>query len=161
LRLAGGQFSGKIQQGLVALLTLSMLLIPATCASAAGPHSIFVDPAAHQAHLQHQPHQTDTDAAMDIATMSGEELLLHLAFGHQMSETTSSVASLDDAGDPCDSAPRLRDMPSSMTMAALSMPSMIEKFAVIELPVAKSPQPSRVFLLSGIAAMPESPPPQD
>jgi hypothetical protein len=140
----------------VALLTLSMLLIPATCASAAGPHSIFVDPQAHEAHLQHHQHLADTDEAMDIATMSEEQILLLLAFGHLEPEATS----LDRTDDPCDSAPRLRDMPSTMAMAALSMPAITEELAPVDLPMAISPEPGSVFLITGISMLPESPPPQ-
>jgi hypothetical protein len=64
LRIRWGQSSGKTRQGLVALLTFSMLLIPATGASAAGPHSISIDPAAHEAHLQHHQHQADSVGAV-------------------------------------------------------------------------------------------------
>jgi len=158
--MARGQFNGKTRQVLVALLTLSLLLIPATCASAAGPHSIFVDPTAHEAHHQHHLHQADSQGAMDIAKMSEEEILLHLAFGHLAPDATSSVASLDNTDDPCESAPRLRDMPSSMAMAALSMPAITEELAPIDLPVAVAPEPGSIFLITGISMMPESPPPQ-
>ena len=157
MRIAWGQFNSTTRQGLVALLTLSMLLIPATCASAAGPHSIFVDPAAHEAHLQHHPRQADSGGAMDIATMSEEEIVLHLASGHLEPDATPSVAS---SGDPCDSAPRLRDLPSSMAMAALSMPAITESFSPVDLPMAVSPEPGKDFFTPGISMMPESPPPQ-
>ena len=97
---------------------------------------------------------------MDIATMSEEEILLHLAFGQSEPDAALSVASLDNSVDPCESAPRLRDMPSTMAMAALSMPAITGEFAPVDFPVAVSPEPGRVFIAPGIAAMPESPPPQ-
>ena len=141
------------QRWLVAALTLSLLLIPATCASAAGPHSIFVDPAAHAAHLQHESHH---DVSPDIATMTEAELLLHLAFGHQ----TSTPVAIDDLDDPCDSAPKLRDLPSSMAMAALSMPSLIADLTPLDLPAAAAPKPASLPAQIGVSSIPESPPPK-
>lgn len=142
-----------IQRWLVMALTLSLLLVPATCASAAGPHSIFVDPAAHTTHLQQHEHH---DAAPDIATMPEVALLLHLTFDHQ----TSTPVAIDDDDDPCESAPKLRDMPSSMAMAALSMPSLIANLTPLDLPVAVAPKPAALPAQAGISAIPESPPPK-
>lgn len=141
------------QRWLVVALTLSLLLVPATCASAAGPHSIFVDPAAHATHLQQHEHHA---VSANIATMPEAELLLHLTFGHQ----TSTPAPIDDLDDPCESAPKIHDMPSSMAMAALSMPLLIANLLPLDLPAADAPKPALLPAQTGISAIPESPPPK-
>lgn len=89
--------------------------------------------------------------------MSDEAVLLHLAFEYQ----TSTPRTIDEADDPCESAPKLRDLPSSMAMAALSMPAMITNFTLLDIPAVGAPEPGNSPDQFGISAIPENPPPKN
>jgi hypothetical protein len=157
-------------RGLAFLLTLSLLLVPATCADASGPHSIFVDPmATHDHHSDHEAHHHD-----DHAVMTQEELELHVLLGHISMDEADAIAAGDAENpfaptpaakqqveeNPCDHGPRLRDLPSSMAMAAAMTPIVLDDLSVIELPCAEAPEATTMLAPAPMAHAPESPPPQ-
>lgn len=154
-------------RALAVLLAFSLLLIPATCADAAGPHSIFIDPmATHEHHSGEGEHE-------DHVVMTQEELELHVLLGHISLEQAdeieageaenpfSPVTSQPVEQNPCGTGgPRLRDLPSSMAMAAATTPVTLEDLSVIDLPCAEAPVASATIAPSPVVSSPESPPPQ-
>ena len=104
---------------LAALLLAGMLLFPSTCADAAGVHSLFDDPLAAQMPPDH--HSARARYAAQYG-MTIAELERHVAMGHVVlpadaveqppAQASRAVAEID----PCPSAPKFRDMPSSMLM---------------------------------------------
>lgn len=156
-------------RGLAVLITLSLLFIPATCANAAGPHSIFVDPT-----TSHEHHSAGNDGDHnDHVVMTQEELELHVLLGHMTPEQAGAMASDEEAAapdpvvanpiekNPCQGGPRLKDLPSTMAMAALMNPVTLIDLAMIEFPCAETPVASVVISPAPMALSPESPPPQN
>jgi hypothetical protein len=157
-------------RGLAILLTLSLLLVPATCADASGPHSIFVDPMAnHDHHSGSEAHHQD-----EHVVMTQEELELHVLLGHISLEQADAIEAGDTENpfspapaatqqveaNPCDHGPRLRDLPSSMAMAAAMTPVVLDDLNMIELPCAEAPEATMMLAPAPMAHTPESPPPQ-
>lgn len=155
-------------RGLAILLAFSLLLIPATCANASGPHSIFIDPmASHEHHNSNGSNHHD-----DHMVMTQEELELHVLLGHisveqadaieegEAENPLSPVAKQPVEKNPCAGGPRLRDLPSSMAMAAAMNPVVLSDIAAIELPCPEAPAASSSIAPAPMAPSPESPPPQ-
>lgn len=153
-------------RGLVILLTLSMLLIPATCANASGPHSIFVDP------LASHEHHSNTEHHEEHEVMTQEELELHVLLGHLSLDQADAIEAGEEENpykpiakqpvekNPCEGGPQLRDLPSTMAMAAAMNPVTLSDVTMIELPCADAPVASIVIAPAPMAHSPESPPPQ-
>jgi hypothetical protein len=141
---------------LVGLLALAMLLVPATCAEAAGPHSIYADPTAGHAH--HGAGETEQARPMTQAEL--EWLVL---FGGTAPGTGRSGA--DQAGTPVEQptgpdGSRFTDLPSTMAMAAATMPAMLNDDFSLDLPVADGPVAHEPIAPALTTVSPESPPPQ-
>jgi hypothetical protein len=153
-------------RGLAILITLSLLFIPATCANAAGPHSIFVDPMA-----LHEHHSAGDDSDHnDHVVMTQAELELHVLLGHMTADQADAMEADDKASapvpvkvaekNPCQGGPRMKDLPSTMAMAALMNPVTLTELALIEFPCAEAPVDSVGTTPAPMALSPESPPPQ-
>lgn len=154
-------------RGLAILITLSLLFIPATCANAAGPHSIFVDPM-----TLHEHHNAGDDSDHnDPVVMTQEELELHVLLGHMTADQADAMKASEEASapvavekvaekNPCQGGPRVKDLPSTMAMAALMNPVMLTDLAPIEFPCATAPADSVGITPVPMVVSPESPPPQ-
>jgi hypothetical protein len=154
-------------RGLAVLITLSLLFIPATCANAAGPHSIFVDPMA-----THEHHSAGDDSDHgDHVVMTQEELELHVLLGHMTADQAEMMEASEEASapvpvvkivekNPCQGGPRVKDLPSTMAMAALMTPVTLTELTLIEFPCAGAPVDSVAITPAPMVHSPESPPPQ-
>ncbi|CAN5607704.1 hypothetical protein BH09CHL1_BH09CHL1_02370 [soil metagenome] len=154
-------------RGLVILITLSLLFIPATCANAAGPHSIFVDPMA-----THEHHGAGDDSDHnEHVVMTQAELELHVLLGHMTADQADAMEADDKASapvpvvkvvekNPCQGGPSAKDLPSTMAMAALMNPVTLTELAMIEFPCAEAPVDSVAVTPALRVFTPESPPPQ-
>ncbi|MGH2549658.1 MAG: hypothetical protein ACRDHN_09720 [Thermomicrobiales bacterium] len=154
-------------RGLAILITLSLLFIPATCANAAGPHSIFVDPMA--SHMHHSA--SDDSDHNNHVVMTQEELELHVLLGHMTADQADAMEATEEASEPvpvvkvveknpCQGGPRVKDLPSTMAMAALMNPVTLTELALIEFPCAEVPVDSIAVTPALMVHSPESPPPQ-
>ncbi len=156
-------------RGLAILITLSLLLIPATCANAAGPHSLFDDPMA-----SHEHHTGKSKSSHgDHIVMTQAELELHVLLGHMTQEQADAMPADDEAHgpnepvvtkdsetNPCQRGPQMRDLPSTMAMAALMTPVTFDELTVLDLPCAAAPVAAAITMPAPTAHTPESPPPQ-
>lgn len=143
-------------RALVGALALALLLVPATCAEAAGPHSIYADPTAGHQHHTGQ----DQDQARP---MSQAELELHVLFGGTLPGTGQAVS--QTAGTPVElpagsDGARLTDLPSTMAMAAATVPAVLNDDVTLELPVADMPAAQEPIAPFVTTVSPESPPPR-
>jgi hypothetical protein len=143
---------------------IGLLLIPATCANAAGPHSLFMDPMAMREHEMHDDH----------AAMTQDELEMHVLMGHmtpedaadmelEMAATPSHPTTLHAIDpNPCElGGPSLRDLPSTMAMAAAMNPIVLDDdIAALRLPVPPSPAAAVEHAPRPHTVVPEAPPPQ-
>jgi hypothetical protein len=145
-------------------LLAGMLLFPSTCAYAAGVHSLFDDPLAAPMPPGHHPALARYAAQYG---MTFAELERHVAMGHivlptdaiEQPPTEASVAVAEI--DPCPSAPKFRDMPSSMLMDNVAAVTTIADPDVISAPIARADVIwPMVQLPAGHLADVESPPPR-
>jgi hypothetical protein len=158
LRTAGGRRL-VAHRTLVALLTLALLLIPSTCAEAAGPHSIYRDPTAGTDHANHAGHAGNEPAG----SMTQRQLEWHVLLG----ETGPGAAATEEraTGTPVEypagpDGSRFTDLPSTMAIASATAPAVLIDEVRIELPTAGEPAgleplPPNLTIIS-----PESPPPR-
>jgi len=143
---------------LVAMLGLAMLLIPSTCAEAAGPHSIYSDPVPMAGHAHH----TGLDGGEQIRPMTQAELEWHVLLG----ETGPGAAPEErTAGTPVDypagpDGSRLTDLPSTMAMASATAPAVLTDQFRLELPVADEPAVLDAVTPHVAVVSPEVPPPR-
>lgn len=145
------------QRALVGLLSLAMLLIPATCAEAAGPHSMFIDPTPGALHHAAGPlaghAQPMTQAELEQQVLFGNGLR---DTGHTANQEASTRADLPTGPD----GTRVSDLPSTMAMAAATMPAVLNDDLTLELPVADLPVAYEPIAPALTTVSPESPPPQ-
>jgi hypothetical protein len=134
-------------------LVLTLLLIPSTCAQMAGPHSIFTDPASG-GHDHH--HHADSTSAVGYASV--EDLVWHVVNGDGSPGWMLNEATPQD--DECPTAPRLHDLPSTMSMSAVNAPMTLECGVTLELPAADEPAVAISPALHATSVNVESPPPR-
>lgn len=135
----------------VIALVLALLLIPSTCAHMAGPHSIFTDPTGG-GHAHHQ-----TDHASHTGIQSVEELAWLVVNGDG---SPGWMMSQVNADDDCPTRPRLRDLPSTMTMSAVNAPLTIDCERTLDLPTADEPAIAGAPLVHAVSLAVEPPPPR-
>lgn len=136
-------------RSLVVALALTLLIIPATCAEAAGPHSIFVDPATgHRHHHAEASEQPLTQAALELRVILGSGTP-ELNLGAQ------SVAEDDCPGDL-----RFQDLPSTLAISAVSTPATLGDILSLEFPHLDAPAILEPPALHAIFSSPDSPPPR-
>lgn len=153
---------------LVTSIVLGMLLVPSTCANAAGPHSIFMTPlAADNGSMHHAGH--DPHAGMAMAGMSAEEHALHMLLMGSAEPADPTPASDDSATSPAtiqgdapveETGVRLSDLPSTMAMVAISNPVTIAELDAIQFPPSPVALPHSPLLIAGRAVSLELPPPR-
>lgn len=136
----------------VVALVMALLLIPSTCAQMAGPHSIFTDPAS----VRHEHHQADSTPVVGYASV--EDLAWHVVNGNGSPGWVLNEDAHDD--DACPTAPRLHDLPSTMSMSAINAPMTIDCGITLRLPVADQPVVADAPVLHGTSLQIESPPPR-
>lgn len=143
-------------RALVGMLALAMLLIPATCAEAAGPHSIYADPANGHAHH-------GATGAEQARPMTRAELEQQVLFGGTLPGTGRSFS--QETGTPVElptgpDGTRFTDLPSTMAMAAATVPAVLTDDIRLELPTAEEPMALEPIAPSLLTVSPESPPPR-
>lgn len=143
-------------RALVGMLALAMLLIPATCAEAAGPHSIYADPTA--GHTHHADQESGRPQPMTQA-----ELEQQVLFGGTLPETVRTDS--QETGTPVElpagpDGTRLTDLPSTMAMAAATVPAVLNDAFMLELPTAEEPAAQEPIAPFVTTVSPESPPPR-
>jgi len=161
---------------LVASIVLGMLLVPATCANATGPHSLFMTPMAqHDPSMHHGKHHTqthDSGMAMDMPGMPADEHAMHMAMSHAAAnDDLVSISAEPEV--PANTPPaikgdapagetgvRLTDLPSTMAMVAVSNPVTIAELDAIHFPSTPVASPRPVATLTGRAIALELPPPR-
>ncbi|CAN5548980.1 hypothetical protein BH09CHL1_BH09CHL1_07840 [soil metagenome] len=152
---------------------LGMLLVPATCANAAGPHSLFMSPMAkHSGSMDHSDHHASSDDSdSSMSGMSADEHAMHMSMGHtgaqtEMSDTESTTppdatAAVQSDAPVEETGVRLTDLPSTMAMAAASNPSSIAELDELQFPPASLPAtPRSTIALTGRTISLELPPPR-
>lgn len=143
-----GQLTG-LRRSLTLAILLGLLLVPATCSHAAGPHSIFIDPRGETAH-----HEGDHD---------NHTLLEHVLF----SETHRPAAEPADTGSVATSPapagqPMLHDLPTTMLVTIAASNVVLDLPELLAIPAADSPEaPLVADRLAGIETAVEAPPPRD
>jgi uncharacterized protein involved in copper resistance len=153
---------------LVVLSTvLGMLLVPATCANAAGPHSLFMSPMTkHSGAMDHTGHHASSDDSdSSMSGMSASEHAMHMAIGHTEHQAdtagTDSTTSVQSDAPVEETGVRLTDLPSTMAMAAVSNPSSIAELDELQFPPASLPAtPRSTIALTGHTTSLELPPPR-
>jgi hypothetical protein len=165
---------------LVASIVLGMLLVPATCANATGPHSIYLTPMAqHDGAMDHATHHAAADDGMAMSAampgMTAHEHAMHMQMEHAAKSATPQHASTAlpaitlPPGPPAtiqgdeeivQAGIRLTDLPSTMAMVAISNPLTIAELDAIQLPAAPVAAPRAVDILSGRTVSLELPPPR-
>lgn len=143
-------------RALVGMLALAMLLVPATCAEAAGPHSIYTDPTAGHAHH-------GTTGTEHVRPMTQAELEQQVLFGGPLPGTGRSNG--QETGTPVElptgpDGTRFTDLPSTMAMAAATVPAVLTDDVRLELPTAEEPAALEPVAPALLTVSPESPPPR-
>ncbi len=143
---------------LVALLGLAMLLIPSTCADAAGPHSIYSDPNPNAGHAHHAGHAGSEQAG----PMTQTELEWHVLLGESGPgapvETRAAGTPVEQPTGPDGS--RFTDLPSTMAMASATAPAVLLDQFRLELPSAGEPAVLESVTPHFTVVSPEAPPPR-
>jgi hypothetical protein len=153
---------------------LGMLLVPATCANAAGPHSLFMTPmTTHSGSMDHSDHHaSNDDSGSSMSGMSDHEHAMHMSMGHSGAHhaeaaSVESSASSDTPATVQGDAPveetgvRLTDLPSTMAMTAVSNPTAIAELDELQFPPASRPSiPRSTTTLTGRTISLELPPPR-
>jgi hypothetical protein len=165
---------------LVTSIVLGMLLVPATCANATGPHSIYLTPmASNDGAMDHAMRHTATgdDAAMsaEMPGMSAHEHAMHMqmeqaartapepAVSTALPEITlppGPPATIQGDEEIVQAGIRLTDLPSTMAMVAISNPITIAELDIIQLPSAPIAAAPAVETLTGRTVSLELPPPR-
>lgn len=145
-------------------IALGMLLVPATCANAAGPHSLFMSPMAnHDTAMHHGDHHAASDDANSaMPGMSADEHAIHMAMGYTDTENETDSAVMAQRAAPAEeSGVRLTDLPSTMAMAAISNPASIVELDALQFPPSSLPvTPRSTNAIAGRAILLELPPPR-
>ena len=151
LRTASGRRT-LAERALAAALVSALLLIPSTCAQVMGPHSIFSDPTGGDIHHHGGSH----DKADTYGTVA--DLEWHVISGDGSPGWV--LADPDSPEDDCPTKPRLRDLPSTMAMGAISAPATLSDDIRLELPSAHAPAEAGTQPLRSAFHLVESPPPR-
>ena len=122
---------------LAPIVLAGLLLFPSTCADAAGVHSLFDDPLAHDA--GHQQLSTLARYA-ELYGMSVDELNLHVSMGHVtlpnwVTDSSATRQSPETERDPCPPPPGFRNMPATMGMDSATAVVVVIELDVIDAPV--------------------------
>lgn len=153
---------------MVASIVFGMLLVPATCADAAGPHSLFLSPMAKHDSSMHHAGADDGETAMAMPGMSAEEHALHMLMGHATSSGGETETDTPAGSSPAiqgdapagDTGVSLTDLPSTMAMVAVSNPATIDELDAIQFPPSPIITPRMVLTLTGRTVSLELPPPR-
>ncbi len=138
-----------LRRSLVLAILLGLLLIPATCSHAAGPHSIFLDPRGGAAH--------DDDAH------AGHSLLEHVLLNetHRPAAAPASGSVAPEAPAPA-GRPMLHDLPTTMLVTIAASNVVLDLPELLVIPAAESPvNPLITDRLAGIETAVEAPPPRE
>jgi len=129
-----------VRRSLTLAILLGLLLVPATCSHAMGPHSLYIDPradtrASHADHGGHDKHHHERD-----------------------DDARHSTRSNDDAPR----TPTVNDLPSSMLISIASNVVAIDLPHLLSIPAASGPELVRSFdVPTGIEIPVDVPPPRD
>jgi hypothetical protein len=134
------------RRSLTIAILLGLLLIPATCTHAAGPHSIFIDPRAEanstDPHAKHQRHPDHTGGSHEYAST-----------GAPVQSSPVSEAS---------GQPSVHDLPSTMLVSIASTNAVIDLPQLLAIPSGNAPDIQRVAdRLNGVETPVEVPPPRE
>ena len=132
--------AGWLRRSLTLAILLGLLLVPATCTHAAGPHSIFIDPRPEANATAHHDH-------------------------HHASKPIESAASIaldhDSSVSRTNGQPSLRDLPSTMLVSIVSNNVVIDLPQLLAIPSGDAPETQRVTdRLTGVETPVEVPPPR-
>ncbi len=163
MRARNGHIAGNLLRRWVVLsVVLGLLLVPATCVNAAGPHSLFQSPM--PAHIGTE-HGSAADHDAEMAAHHGMSAAEHAAHSHP-GKPTHATPMPAPAPQP-DSAPvtpapggRVSDLPATMAMAAISNPAVTSDLEPIEFPGSSAPIPQSAERLLGHIPALELPPPR-
>lgn len=149
-RVPFGVALGVVHRSVAALLIAGLLLVPASCAQAAGPHSLFLSPMSdatsdHQRHAHHHP-----PAASPI------EAELAVAMVLTGTPDPSLSAALPCAGEQ---PPRLTDVPVP-AQVALALAATLPPVPTLAFPTPAYRAPETAVVPPGRAASPDTPPPR-
>jgi uncharacterized protein involved in copper resistance len=151
--------STLVRRWVVLSVVLGLLLVPATCVNAAGPHSLFQSPM--PAHIGTE-HGSSADHDAEMAAHHGMSADEHAGHHHASAETTAKPPAPSESA-PTTPAPggRISDLPSTMAMAAISNPAVTNDLEPVELPGPPSaPTPKTAGRLLGETPALELPPPR-
>jgi hypothetical protein len=136
------------------VVVLGMLTVPASCALAAGPHSMFMSPRVADTE------STEPDPAIPShLAPSFESSPFHDHAAHERQQESPNTAPFSETDADNDSGPRLRDLPEPWEMAAVATASMS---ALPTIAVPREPAPVSVSdaLPPGRADRPSPRPPR-
>lgn len=148
MKLIAGQ-SHLVRQALVLAILLGLLLVPATCAHAAGPHSIFIDPRADETHHGHHDGETS--------------LLEHVLFSQTQRPAVESASGTPEVETNAPTGrPMLHDLPTTMLVTIAASNMALDLPQLLMLPAADGPNASlSAERLAGIDTTIEPPPPRE
>lgn len=129
-----------IRRSLTLAILLGLLLVPATCSHAMGPHSLFIDPRTdtRSSHADHAGHDEHHHARDDDAKQSTKSDF----------EATRT--------------PTVNDLPSSMLISIASNVVAIDLPHLLSIPAASGPESVRSLdVPTGIEIPVDVPPPRD
>ena len=136
----------------VVALVSALLLVPTTCAQVMGPHSIFLDTTA--SHLHHVTETTEDDGGY----ASASDLEWHVVNGN--GSPAWALSDEQSADDDCPTRPRLRDLPSTMSMSSVGAPMSLEIAQTLDLPIAGEPVARDASAPCLVIRLIDSPPPR-
>jgi hypothetical protein len=114
------------------VVVLGMLTVPASCALAVGPHSMFMSPRAANAE------SAEPDAAIPSHLSPSEASPFHDHAAHERQPETPSSTPATESDTGNDGLPRLRDLPQPWEAAAVASASLSALPAIV---VPREPAP--------------------
>ncbi len=155
-----------VRHVVVAMVIAGLLSVPATCAQAAGPHSLYLPPAA--------PWPSEQDAGTQIVPVHGDiphserhvdsappsVAHSHAALGRPAQDTWQAQESIGvDDSAPLVQRPHVRELPHP-AMTALALVAVLPGEPAVALPAPECPLLEMSSIAHGRAIPPISPPPR-
>lgn len=128
----GASQFNRVRRSLTAAILLGLLLVPATCSHAAGPHSLFIDPRDESPQAAAHPH-------------------------HPGDQAEEPVAATGQPGN----RPSAHDLPSSLLVSLAASAIHLDIPQLLAIPATQLPESLRAIPVpAGVAAVVDVPPPR-